>query len=240
MSDQTTRPDGRRPDELRPVEFTPDYITYPEGSVLIAMGQTRVLCNVTVEEEVPHWLEGQGSGWLTAQYALLPRSTHTRTRRETDGLGGRTQEIRRLIGRSLRAAVDLDLLGERRLIVDCDVLQADGGTRTASITGGYVAVALAMQRMANEGLVAPEALKPPVAAISVGLVNGEERLDLCYAEDHEADVDLNVAMTANGRLVEVQGTAEGEPFARQSLDRLLDLAAEGIADLVHQQREALR
>jgi ribonuclease PH len=240
MSDQTTRPDGRRPDELRPVEFTPDYITYPEGSVLIAMGQTRVLCNVTVEEEVPHWLEGQGSGWLTAQYALLPRSTHTRTRRETDGLGGRTQEIRRLIGRSLRAAVDLDLLGERRLIVDCDVLQADGGTRTASITGGYVAVALAMQRMANEGLVAPEALKPPVAAISVGLVNGEERLDLCYAEDHEADVDLNVAMTANGRLIEVQGTAEGEPFARQSLDRLLDLAAEGIADLVHQQREALR
>jgi ribonuclease PH len=240
MSDQTTRPDGRRPDELRPVEFTPDYITYPEGSVLIAMGQTRVLCNVTVEEEVPHWLEGQGSGWLTAQYALLPRSTHTRTRRETDGLGGRTQEIRRLIGRSLRAAVDLDLLGERRLIVDCDVLQADGGTRTASITGGYVAVALAMQRMANEGLVAPEALKPPVAAISVGLVNGEERLDLCYAEDHEADVDLNVAMTADGRLIEVQGTAEGEPFARQSLDRLLDLAAEGIADLVHQQREALR
>jgi ribonuclease PH len=240
MSDQTTRPDGRCPDELRPVEFTPDYITYPEGSVLIAMGQTRVLCNVTVEEEVPHWLEGQGSGWLTAQYALLPRSTHTRTRRETDGLGGRTQEIRRLIGRSLRAAVDLDLLGERRLIVDCDVLQADGGTRTASITGGYVAVALAMQRMANEGLVAPEALKPPVAAISVGLVNGEERLDLCYAEDHEADVDLNVAMTADGRLIEVQGTAEGEPFARQSLDRLLDLAAEGIADLVHQQREALR
>ncbi len=240
MSDQATRPDGRRPDELRPVEFTLDYITYPEGSVLIAMGQTRVLCNVTVEEEVPHWLEGQGSGWLTAQYALLPRSTHTRTRRETDGLGGRTQEIRRLIGRSLRAAVDLDLLGERRLIVDCDVLQADGGTRTASITGGYVAVALAMQRMANEGLVAPEALKPPVAAISVGLVNGEERLDLCYAEDHEADVDLNVAMTADGRLIEVQGTAEGEPFARQSLDRLLDLAAEGIANLVHQQREALR
>ena len=239
MADYPTRIDGRRPDELRPVNFTLDYITYPEGSVLIEMGQTRVLCNVTIEEQVPHWLEGRGTGWLTAQYALLPRSTHTRTRRETHGLGGRTQEIRRLIGRSLRAAVDLDLLGERRLIVDCDVLQADGGTRTASITGGYVAVALALNRLSEEGQVPSEVLKPPVAAISVGIVGGEARLDLCYAEDHEADVDLNVAMTADGRLIEVQGTAEGEPFPRQSLDHMLDLAAQGIADLVHQQRKAL-
>ncbi len=240
MTDRSTRPDGRRLDELRPVTFIPDYIKYPEGSVLIEMGRTRVLCNVTLAERVPRWLSGTGSGWLTAEYALLPRSTHERTPRETDGFGGRTQEIRRLIGRALRAGVDLELLGERMIIVDCDVLQADGGTRTAAITGGYVAVALALHRLVDEGQAPPEVLKPLIAAVSVGLVDGEERLDLCYVEDHTADVDLNVAMTDDGRLVEVQGTAEGAPFSQQSLERMLDLATRGIARLVQRQHEVLR
>jgi len=235
----TNRPDGRRWNELRPVTFTLDYVEYPEGSVLIEAGQTRVLCNVSVEEQVPAWMTGRRSGWLTAEYAMLPRSTHTRSRRETGGLRGRTQEIRRLIGRSLRAGVDLDLLGERMLIVDCDVLQADGGTRTAAITGGYVAVALALRRLAEQGIIAPETLKPPVAAISIGVVGGEIRVDLCYTEDRDADVDLNVVMTENGRLIEVQGTAEGAPFSRETLDRMLDAVALSIASLIRQQREAL-
>lgn len=239
MTDRPTRPDGRRPDALRPVEFILGYIEYPEGSVLIEVGGTRVLCNVSVEEKVPAWMNGGGVGWLTAEYGLLPRSTHTRTPRETRGLRGRTQEIRRLIGRSLRAAVELDLLGERTLVVDCDVLQADGGTRAAAVTGGYVAVALALRRLAEKGLVEPEVLRPPVAAVSVGVVDGELRLDLCYAEDRDAGVDLNVVMTDDGRLIEVQGTAEGEPFSRETLDRMLDLAAQGIARLTQRQREAL-
>jgi len=188
---------------------------------------------------VPTWLAGKGVGWLTAEYALLPRSTHTRTPRETRGLRGRTQEIRRLIGRSLRAAVDLNLLGERLLIVDCDVLQADGGTRTASVTGGYVALALALRRLIRKGTLPPGVLKPPVAAVSVGVVGGEVRLDLCYAEDRDAEVDLNVVMTHDGCLIEVQGTAEGAPFSRESFDRMLDLAARGIACLIQRQREAL-
>ncbi len=233
------RPDGRKPDELRPIYITLDYVEYPEGSVLIEVGRTCVLCNVSVEHGVPRWMENQGTGWLTAEYALLPRSTHSRTPREIHGLGGRTQEIRRFIGRALRTAVDLNLLGERTLIVDCDVLQADGGTRTAAITGGYVAVALALHRLAGHGLVLPEALKPPVAAISVGVVNGQILLDLCYAEDRDAEVDLNVVMTGDGRLAEVQGTAEGVPFSRETLNRMLDLAAEGIACLIERQREAL-
>ena len=239
MSDHPTRPDGRRPDELRPVKFTLDYVEYPEGSVLIEVGRTRVLCNASVEEQVPAWMVGRGVGWLTAEYALLPRSTHTRTPRETQGLHGRTQEIRRLIGRSLRAAVDLNLLGERTLVVDCDVLQADGGTRTAAVTGSTVAVALALRRLVERQVVPPEVFKSPVAAVSVGVVGGEVRLDLCYAEDRDAEVDLNVVMTADGRLVEVQGTAEGSPFSRETLDRMLDLAAQGIACLIQQQREAL-
>ena len=240
MSNDPTRPDGRRPDELRPVHLTLDYVDYPEGSVLIEVGRTRVLCNVSVAEGVPPWMGRDGGvGWLTAEYAMLPRSTHVRTARETRGLRGRTQEIRRLIGRSLRAAVELDLLGERTLVVDCDVLQADGGTRTAAITGGYVAVALALRRLAERGAVPPEALKPPVAAVSVGFVRGEARLDLCYVEDHDADVDLNVVMAHDGRLIEVQGTAEGAPFSRETLDRMLDLAARGIARLIQRQREAL-
>ncbi len=239
MTDHPIRPDGRRPGELRPVSFSLNYVEYAEGSVLVEVGRTCVLCNVSVEDGVPRWMENQGAGWLTAEYALLPRSTHSRTPREVRGLGGRTQEIRRLIGRSLRTAVDLDLLGGRTLIVDCDVLQADGGTRTTAITGGYVAVALALRRLAEQGLVPPGALKPPVAAVSVGVVNGQVRLDLCYTEDHDAEVDLNVVMTVDGRLVEVQGTAEGAPFSRETLNRLLDLAAEGIARLIERQREAL-
>jgi ribonuclease PH len=239
MTDHATRSDGRRPDELRPVSFALNYVEYPEGSVLIEMGRTRVLCNVSVEEKVPAWMAGHGVGWLTAEYALLPRSTHTRTARETHGLRGRTQEIRRLIGRSLRAAVDLDVLGERMLVVDCDVLQADGGTRTAAVTGGYIAVALALRRLSAKGMVPPQVLKPPVAAVSVGLVDGDVWLDLCYAEDHDAEVDLNVVMTDDGRLVEVQGTAEDTPFSRETLDRMLDLAAQGIARLIQHQREAL-
>lgn len=240
MNSSRPRPDDRRFDELRPITLRLDYIAYPEGSVLIEMGGTWVLCNVSVEEEVPEWMEGRGTGWLTATYALLPRSTHTRTPRETDGLSGRTQEIRRLIGRSLRAAVDLELIGERLLTVDCDVLQADGGTRTAAISGGYVAVALALHRLAGRDLVPPEALKAPVAAVSVGVVDEDVRLDLCYEEDRDADVDLNVAMTAGGRLIEVQGTAEGEPFSRRRLDRLLDLAELGIEHIVREQEEALQ
>lgn len=233
------RPDGRDNDQARPVTFALNYVSYPEGSVLVEAGKTRVLCNASVEEEVPEWLEGEDVGWLTATYALLPRSTHTRTPRETDGLSGRTQEIRRLIGRSLRAAVDLDELGERMIIVDCDVLQADGGTRTASITGGYVAVALALRQLAAQGDVPPSALKDPVAAISVGMVDDDIRLDLCYAEDRAADVDLNIVMSADGRLIEVQGTAEGEPFSRCSLDEMLDMGWCAINELIERQRAAL-
>jgi ribonuclease PH len=239
MTDPVTRPDGRQPDELRPIKFTLDYVDYPEGSVLIELGSTRVLCNASVEETVPAWMAGKGTGWLTAEYALLPRSTHTRTPRETQGLRGRTQEIRRLIGRSLRAGVDLSLLGERTLVIDCDVLQADGGTRTAAVTGGYVAAALALRRLAERGAVPEEVLASPVAAVSVGVVAGQVRLDLCYTEDRDAEVDLNVVMTAEGRLIEVQGTAEGMPFSRATLDHMLNLANLGIVSLVQRQREAL-
>jgi ribonuclease PH len=240
MADQSSRPDGRRSDELRPVKLTLDYVEYPEGSALIELGRTRVLCNASIQEGVPAWLAGGGGGWLTAEYALLPRATHTRTPRETMGLRGRTQEIRRLVGRSLRAAVALDLLGERTLMIDCDVLQADGGTRTAAVTGGYVALTLALRRLAERGVVPQEALKPPVAAVSVGVVAGEARLDLCYAEDRDAEVDLNVVMAAGGQLIEVQGTAEGGPFSRETLNQMLDLAAQGIASLARCQREALK
>ncbi len=236
---ESLRPDGRENAQARPMRLMLDYVAYPEGSVLIEMGKTRVLCNASIENDVPDWMAGSGSGWLTATYALLPRSTHTRTPRETDGLGGRTQEIRRLIGRSLRGALDLELLGERMVIVDCDVLQADGGTRTASITGGYVAVALALRRLAVKEPLPPEVLRTPVAAISVGVVDGEIRLDLCYAEDRDADVDLNLAMTGDGRLIEVQGTAEGAPFSRKTLDRMLELGWRGIDQLIQRQKEAL-
>ena len=231
--------DGRAADALRIVRFTPDFVEYPQGSVLIEMGKTRVLCNVTVEESVPQWMAGRGIGWLTAEYAMLPQSTHTRSARETNGLKGRTQEIRRLIGRSLRAAVDLDQIGERTIVVDCDVLQADGGTRTASVNGGFVAVGLALQRLAAQGVIPGSALLAPVAAVSVGVIDGRPCLDLCYEEDRRAEVDLNVVMTAAGSFIEVQGTAEGQPFGREMLDAMLLLAWKGITELIGMQREAL-
>jgi ribonuclease PH len=235
------RSDGRQPNELRPVSLTPGYIKYPEGSVLVTFGDTRVLCNVTVEDRLPAWLfrSRERHGWVTAEYALLPRATQLRTERETRGLRGRTQEIRRLIARSLRAAVDLDLLGERQCIVDCDVLQADGGTRTAAITGGYVALALAIRKLAKDGVVPPETLRRSLAAVSVGIVDGQPLLDLNYEEDNRADVDLNVVMVGDGRFVEVQGTAEGEPFERRAIDAMLDLAQSGIQQLVKIQNQVL-
>lgn len=234
------RPDGRAFDELRPVTIITDYTRFAEGSALIQVGDTWVLCTATVEDAVPPWLKDKGQGWVTAEYAMLPRSTLTRTPRESKGLSGRTQEIRRLIGRALRASVDLARLGERNIIIDCDVLQADGGTRTASITGGYVALALAVRRLIQAGAIAPPVFRSPVAAVSVGMVNGEPLLDLAYSEDAAAEVDFNVVLNAAGHFIEVQGTAEGEPFSRDTLDQLLALAEKGIAQLLHAQTEALR
>jgi ribonuclease PH len=233
------RIDHRLNHQLRPVIITPGYIDYPEGSVLIEAGKTRVLCAVTIQPGVPKWLEHQGQGWLTAEYAMLPRATHTRTPRETTP-SSRSQEIRRLIGRSLRAAVDLRLIGENTIIIDCDVLQADGGTRTASITGAYVAVVLALRKMIADKTASPRALKTQVAAVSVGIVGGEARLDLNYAEDSRAEVDFNVVMTGEGKFIEVQGTAEGEPFARDEMNRLIDLARDGIGELMKIQRAVLQ
>ncbi len=233
------RIDGREATQLRPIRLIPGWAKHPEGSVLVQWGETWVLCNVSVQEEVPAWRAGRGLGWVTAEYGMLPRATHTRSDRASLAASARTQEIRRLIGRSLRAAVDLDKLGERTLILDCDVLQADGGTRTASITGGYVAVALALRKLMDAGLIPPETLRPPIAAVSVGIVDGEPLLDLCYAEDSKAEVDCNVVMTADGRFVEVQGTAEGEPFSRETLDALLALAEKGIRALMAMQQAAL-
>lgn len=232
------RIDGRRNDELRPVKIAPGYLDYPEGSVLIEAGKTRVLCAVSVEPGVPRWLDGKGQGWVTAEYAMLPRATHTRTPRETTP-SARSQEIRRLIGRSLRAAVDLKLIGENTVTVDCDVLQADGGTRTAAITGAYVALAIALKKMIADKAASPRALKTAVAAVSAGIVSGEEMLDLCYDEDSRAEVDFNVVMTAEGKFIEVQGTAEGEPFHQEAMDRLLNLAQYGIGELLKIQRTVI-
>ena len=233
------RTDGRRTDEIRPVTLTTGFTKYAEGSALIQLGDTHVLCNVSVEDGVPRHRLGKG-GWVTAEYSLLPRSTLTRTARETMGLGARTQEIRRLIGRSLRAAVNLELLGERTFTADCDVLQADGGTRTASVTGAYVALALALRKLMADGAIPPEALASPVAAVSVGMVGGEPLLDLCYEEDLAADVDFNVVMNARGEYIEMQGTAEGQPFAHADLLRLLQLARYGIGPLLDAQAKVLR
>jgi ribonuclease PH len=233
---RTDRPAGA----LRPVTITPGYLDYAEGSALICCGNTRVLCAATVEQGVPPWLEGKGSGWITGEYAMLPRSTSRRTPRETHGLGGRTQEIRRLIGRSLRAAVALEALGEHTLIVDCDVIQADGGTRTAAITGGYVALALAMRQMHAGGLVPAPIPLTPVAAVSVGIVDGELLLDLCYTEDSRAEVDLNVVMNATGAFIEVQGTAEKGTFTEPQLDDMLALARSGIDHLLAIQQDVLK
>ncbi|MBV7330497.1 ribonuclease PH [Chloroflexi bacterium TSY] len=232
----------READELRPVHFELDYVRYPEGSVLISMGNTRVLCNATVENSVPPWLRysKERHGWVTAEYAMLPRSTKERNRREQMHPKGRTQEIQRLIARSLRGVVDLYKLGDRQIIVDCDVIQADGGTRTASITGGYVALALAIKRLEKHGRVKPGVIQQAVAAISVGILNGKAYLDLDYQQDMGAEVDFNVVMTADGRFVEVQGTAEGEPFSRGALNAMLLLAEMGIKDLLKMQQEALK
>ncbi len=234
------RIDGRRTDQLRPTKLEVGYTRWAEGSVLITQDETVVLCTASVEDRLPSWMQRENGsrGWITAEYSMLPRSTNTRTPRETTPQA-RTQEIRRLIARSLRVAVSLDLLGRRQIIVDCDVLQADGGTRTASVTGGYVALALALRRLIAAGIVPPEVLLSPVAAVSTGVVDGEPLLDLCYAEDLRAEVDMNVVMTEEGRLVELQGTAEGRPFDRVMLGRLLDLAAGGIGELLRVQREAL-
>ncbi len=235
----SARPDGRRPDEARAVEIETGVAPYAEGSCLIATGQTRVLCAASVSEGVPAWRERSGAGWVTAEYAMLPRATHTRSSRERTGPKGRTQEIQRLIGRSLRSVTDMRRLGLHTVTVDCDVLQADGGTRTASITGAYVALALATDWMLDEGLIEQRPLTEPVAAISVGIVEGDACLDLDYAEDSRAQVDMNVVGTKSGGLVEVQGTAEGDPFARRELDALLDLAVGGLERLFAAQARAL-
>jgi ribonuclease PH len=237
----TARPDGRAAGQLRPVAYELGYQEWALGSVLFSMGKTRVLCAATATSEAPRWLRGTGKGWVTAEYSMLPASTTERSPREVNRgrPGGRTQEIQRLIGRSLRAVTDLSRMGERTITVDCDVLQADAGTRTAAITGGYLALALALRRLGEDRLVPADLLRDSVAAVSVGIVEGEPRLDLCYEEDAAAEVDCNVVMTGAGLLVEVQGTAEGEPFARERLDELLDLAASGVAELIKVQRDAL-
>jgi ribonuclease PH len=228
--------EGRRPDELRPVELVPDFVEQASGSVLISFGRTRVLCTASVDEGVPRWLSGSGRGWLTAEYGMLPASTGRRTQREASAgrQKGRTVEIQRLLGRSLRAVCDLGRLGERTVWIDCDVIQADGGTRTAAVSGAWVALALATRR---EGLPEPAEL---VGAVSVGIVDGEPLLDLDYEEDSSADVDMNVVMTGDGRLIEVQATAERVPFDRAQLDALVDLAAAGIRRIGERQKEALR
>ena len=236
-----SRPDGRSPDQLREIRMTRGWLEHAEGSVLIEFGATRVLCAASATEEVPRWRRGSGLGWVTAEYAMLPRATNTRGDRESvrGRLGGRTQEISRLVGRSLRACVDAKVLGENTIIIDCDVLQADGGTRTAAITGGYVALADALGWLQGRKRCKGDPLVASVAAVSVGIVDGEPRLDLCYTEDVAAQTDMNVVCTGDGRFVEVQGTAEREPFDRDLLDRLLDLAVAGCADLTRLQREAL-
>ena len=236
------RADGRAYDELRPVKITPGYQNFAEGSALIELGKTRVLCSVSVEERVPGFLRATGTGWITAEYAMLPRSTVTRTPRDSSlgKVAGRSQEIQRLIGRSLRAITDLDALGERMLIVDCDVVQADGGTRTAAITGAYVALYQALQTLANMGIISSIPLKTAVAATSVGIVHSYMMLDLCYDEDCNAGVDFNVAMTGKGEFVEIQGTAEAKPFSKEVVDSLLSLAEKGIKQLFQVQKEALK
>ena len=233
------RADKRAWDELRPVKIIPRFQDFAEGSALIELGQTRVLCSVSVEERVPNFLRGQGGGWITAEYAMLPRSTVTRTPRETNRTGGRSQEIQRLIGRSLRAITDLDSLGERTLIIDCDVIQADGGTRTAAITGAYVALYQALQTLSNMGVLSTIPLKSAVAATSVGIMHSYMLLDLCYDEDCSAEVDFNVVMTSKGEFVEIQGTAESKPFSKETTDSLISLAEKGIKELFQIQQAAL-
>ncbi len=237
----SSRPDGRRPDQLRDIRITRHWLDHAEGSALIEFGATRVLCAASVLEDVPRWRRGSGLGWVTAEYAMLPRSTNTRSDRESvrGRVGGRTHEISRLVGRSLRACVDLKALGENSVMLDCDVLQADGGTRTAAITGGYVALADAVSWLTGRKRCKGDPLAASVAAVSVGIIDGEPRLDLCYDEDVAAETDMNVVCTGSGEFVEVQGTAEREPFDRKLLDELLDLAVAGCEELTGLQRAAL-
>jgi ribonuclease PH len=235
------RPNDRQADQIRPIKITRNYTAYAEGSVLVEFGNTKVLCNATVEENVPRWLKGQGKGWVTAEYGMLPRSTHSRMRREASSgkQGGRTMEIQRLIARSLRAVVDLEAMGEVMVTVDCDVIQADGGTRTASISGASVAMADAFQYLVENGKLKANPMKGHVAAVSVGILGDDILCDLEYVEDSAADTDMNVVMTEDGRMIEIQGTAEGEPFTHDELMDLLAVAKKGIADIVEAQKTAL-
>jgi ribonuclease PH len=230
------RPDGRKPDELRTISITPDCNRYAEGSALVAFGETQVICTASVEEKVPAFLEGKGKGWVTAEYSMLPRATHTRSGRAP---GGRGQEIQRLVGRSLRAAVDMRKLGPRQITVDCDVIQADGGTRTAAITGGWVALALAARRLVQAGKLAADPIRMPIAAISAGIIDGEARIDLPYVEDSQAEVDCNFVMTGDGRFVEVQATAEKDAFSADQYAALVRLAVGAAQTLFARQRDAL-
>lgn len=237
-----SRPSGRSASQLRPITLTRNFTNQAEGSVLVAFGNTKVICTASVEEGVPRFLRGKGQGWMTAEYGMLPRSTNSRMGREAarGKQGGRTVEIQRLIGRSLRAAVDLEKLGENTLTIDCDVIQADGGTRTASITGACVAVVDALRFMQREKMIHTDPLKQMIASVSVGVVNGEPVLDLDYPEDSSADTDMNVIMAEDGEFIEVQGTAEGRSFSRTELNALLDLASDGIRDLIDLQKQALQ
>ncbi|MEJ2696393.1 MAG: ribonuclease PH [Candidatus Sulfobium sp.] len=235
------RPDGRKDNELRTVAVTRNYIGTAEGSVLMELGNTRVICTASIEEKVPPFLKDQNRGWVTAEYSMIPRATQSRMMRESTAgrVGGRTHEIQRLIGRSLRSVVDMGIMGQRTLWIDCDVIQADGGTRTAAITGAFICASDAFDFAVDKGLIIKNPLKDYLAAVSVGVVNGGPVLDLCYREDSSADVDMNVVMTGSGDLVEVQGTAEGNPFSSKMLDAMLELSAEGIAKLVSLQRDLI-
>ena len=235
-----SRPDGRDWDQLRPVTITPSYQKYAEGSALIEMGTTKVLCAASIEERVPTFMRGEGRGWVTAEYSMLPRATNTRNSRERESgkISGRSQEIQRLIGRSLRAVTDMDALGERTVQIDCDVIQADGGTRTAAITGAYVALNQALQMLVKNGVLTNVPLLCPVAAISVGILNDQLLLDLCYEEDFAADVDFNVVLTYQGGLVEIQGATESDPFPRHQVDQVLSVASRGLEPLFRLQKEA--
>lgn len=234
------RIDGRKSDELRRLKITRNYIKSAEGSVMIQMGDTWVICTATVENSVPPFLRGRGTGWVTAEYAMLPRSSGQRIQRERSKVGGRTHEIQRLIGRALRSVVDMKALGERSVLIDCDVVQADGGTRTASITGAYIALVDALRHVKKQGLIETVPVLDHLAAVSVGIVDGKPMLDLCYTEDSSAEVDMNLVMTGKGGLVEIQGTAEGEPFSKAELGKLLALGEKGIKALVKKQREILK
>jgi len=230
------RPDGRKPDELRPIRITPDANRYAEGSVLVEFGETKVMCTASIENKVPPFLEGTGKGWITAEYAMLPRSTHSRSGRNP---GGRGQEIQRLIGRALRTAVSVRHLGARQITIDCDVIQADGGTRTAAITGGWVALALAVRRLVRKENLAKDPMRRALCAVSTGIVAGEPRLDLSYEEDSDADVDFNFVLTEEGAFIEIQGTAEKEPFSEADYQRLVALARKGAGELLARQKQAL-